>query len=52
MQKILKITYDMSCMKGIKPSNWINTLNISEQFIDNPQINEVDLLVVGKKPVA
>jgi hypothetical protein len=35
--------------EGSKPSNWINTLSISEQFIDNPQINEVDLLVVGKK---
>jgi hypothetical protein len=27
-------------------------LNISEHCIDNPQINEVDLLVVGKKLAA
>jgi hypothetical protein len=38
--------------EGSKPSNRINTLNISEHCIDNPQINEVDLLVVGKKLAA
>jgi hypothetical protein len=38
--------------EGSKPSNWINTLNTSEHCIDNPQINEVDLLVVGKKLAA
>jgi hypothetical protein len=34
--------------EGSKPSNWINTLNFSKNSIDNPQINEVDL-VVGKE---
>jgi hypothetical protein len=30
----------------------MNILSISEHCIDNPQINEVDLLVVGNKLAA
>jgi hypothetical protein len=46
--KILKITYDMSCINVFKPSKRMNILSISEHFIDNPQVNELDLLLVGK----
>jgi len=38
-------------LEGSKPSHRINTLNFSKHSIDNPQINEVDL-VVGKKLAA
>jgi hypothetical protein len=42
----------MSCMKVLNLTiEWI-FLRISQYYIDNPQINEVDLLVVGKKLAA
>jgi hypothetical protein len=34
--------------EGTKPYNWMNILSINEHCIDNTQINEADLLVVGK----
>jgi hypothetical protein len=42
----------MSCMKAFKSSNRMDILSISEHCIDNHHINEVDLLVVGKKLAA